>query len=72
MAHGDGRRGRVVVEAGFTPCWIDEEGRPVAHGDDEQGRATADYVAEISEEAGLDTPLRWRDGQVVFYERATS
>ena len=27
-----------VVSAGFVPCWIDERARPVAHGDDEQGR----------------------------------
>ena len=60
-----------VVSAGFVPCWIDEQARPVAHGEDEQGRETADYVEAITREAGLDTPLRWRDGQVVFYERAT-
>jgi Bacterial capsule synthesis protein PGA_cap len=61
-----------IVSAGFVPCWIDEQARPVAHGDDEQGRETAGYVEAITREAGLDTPLHWRDGRVVFYERATS
>jgi hypothetical protein len=58
--------GEGIVEAGFTPCWIDEEGRPVAHGDDEQGRATAGYVAEISEEAGLRAGLEWDGSRVVM------
>ena len=61
-----------VVPAGFVPCWIDEQARPVAHGDDEQGRETFDYVAAITREAGLDTALRWRDGRAVFYERGST
>ena len=44
-----------VVSAGFVPCWIDEEARPVAHGEDEQGRETAEYVEAMTREAGLDT-----------------
>jgi poly-gamma-glutamate synthesis protein (capsule biosynthesis protein) len=58
-----------VREASFVPCWIDEEARPVAHGDDEQGRATAAYVAAVTAEAGLDADLAWDDGRVVFYRR---
>ena len=61
-----------VRSAGFVPCWIDEQARPVAHGDDEQGRETFDYVAAITREAGLDTALRWRDGRAVFYERGST
>jgi hypothetical protein len=64
---GDG-----VVAAGFVPCWIDEEARPVAHGDDEQGRETFDYLAAITREAGLATELRWRGGRGVFYERGST
>ncbi len=61
-----------VVSAGFVPCWIDEQARPVAHGDDEQGRETVAYVAAITAEAGLDTPLRRQDGRAVFYERGST
>jgi poly-gamma-glutamate synthesis protein (capsule biosynthesis protein) len=60
-----------VAAAGFVPCWIDEQAHPVAHGDDEQGRATVDYVRAIGAEAGLpDVELRWHDGAVRFYERS--
>jgi poly-gamma-glutamate synthesis protein (capsule biosynthesis protein) len=58
-----------VAEASFVPCWIDEGARPVAHGDDEQGRATAAYVEAISVEAGLGTELRWESDRVVFFQR---
>jgi Bacterial capsule synthesis protein PGA_cap len=58
-----------VASAGFVPCWIDEQARPVAHGDDEQGRATADYVSAISAEAGLSAELAWAGDRVVFYRR---
>ncbi len=61
-----------VRSAGFVPCWIDEQARPVAHGDDEQGRETFDYVAAVTKEAGLDTELRWREGRGVFYERGST
>jgi capsule synthesis protein PGA_cap len=61
-----------IASAGFVPCWIDDQARPVAHGDDEQGRETFDYVAAITREAGLDTELRWRDGRAVFYERGST
>jgi poly-gamma-glutamate synthesis protein (capsule biosynthesis protein) len=57
-----------VREASFVPCWIDEGARPVAHGDDEQGRATAAYVEAITQEAGLQAELRWDGDRVVFYE----
>jgi len=58
-----------VLEASFIPCWIDEGARPVAHGDDERGRATAAYVQAITQEAGLETELGWDGDRVVFYER---
>jgi poly-gamma-glutamate synthesis protein (capsule biosynthesis protein) len=58
-----------VREASFVPCWIDEQARPVAHGGDEQGRATAAYVEAITAEAGLDATFEWQDGRVVFLRR---
>jgi poly-gamma-glutamate synthesis protein (capsule biosynthesis protein) len=58
-----------VCEASFVPCWIDEQARPVAHGDDEQGRATAAYVEAITAEAGLDATFAWDRDRVVFYRR---
>lgn len=61
-----------VVSAGFVPCWIDEQARPVAHGDDDQGRATTDYVTAITAEAGLSAELAWADDRVVFYRRDPS
>ena len=52
-----------VVDAGFVPCWIDDEARPVPL-DEERGAAVVDYVREISREAGLNTTYTWVDGHV--------
>ncbi|MDY7104488.1 MAG: CapA family protein [Actinomycetota bacterium] len=59
-AHADG-----TVEAGFVPCWIDDEARPVPLGDDAVGHDVADYIERISREAGFDTVFRWKDGRVL-------
>lgn len=58
-----------VREASFVPCWIDEQARPVAHGEDDQGRATATYVEAITAEAGLDATFEWHGDRVVFLQR---
>jgi Bacterial capsule synthesis protein PGA_cap len=58
-----------IVSAGFVPCWIDEDARPVAHGGDDQGRATTEYIAAITAEAGLESSFRWTGDRVVFHER---
>ncbi|MGH8996891.1 MAG: CapA family protein [Acidimicrobiales bacterium] len=55
---GDG-----TLSAGFIPCWIDDEARPVPVVG-ERARAVADYVSVIGAEAGLVTELGWRGDQV--------
>jgi hypothetical protein len=64
--------GAGVAQAGFVPCWIDEEARPVAHGDDEQGNATLAYVEAIGAEAGLGTSYAWDGDEVVFFRRGSA
>jgi hypothetical protein len=61
-----------VVQAGFVPCWIDEQARPVAHGNDERGRETLAYVESIGAEAGLDARFAWDGDEVLFHRRAAS
>lgn len=62
-----------VVEAGFVPCYIGDDAHPVAHGDDEQGRATAEYVERITRAGGLDPiSLRWSGEAVTFFERVST
>jgi poly-gamma-glutamate synthesis protein (capsule biosynthesis protein) len=51
------------VDAGFVPCWIDDDARPVPLGRSD-GRFVADYVDAIGREAGLATRLAW-DGDRV-------
>lgn len=43
------------LAAGFVPCWIDDAGRPVPQPADGAGRATADYVRDITARAGFPT-----------------
>lgn len=52
------------VSGGFIPCWIDDEARPVPHGDDETGRRVAAYIEDITREVNLDTVFTW-DGDYV-------
>ena len=50
-----------LVEAGFIPCYIDQQARPqplLAHNG---GQAVVDYVAKISAAAGLAIKLEWVD-----------
>lgn len=52
------------VSAGFVPCWIDTEARPVPLARDEGGEDVVAYIRDISEQAGLSTTYTW-DGSVV-------
>jgi poly-gamma-glutamate synthesis protein (capsule biosynthesis protein) len=47
-----------VREAGFVPCWIDGQARPVPCGTDGTGAGVAGYVEKISGAAGLATRFR--------------
>ncbi len=52
------------VRAGFVPCWIDDDARPVPKGADAGGQAVLDYVRAITDAAGLATQYEW-DGDLV-------
>jgi hypothetical protein len=54
-----------TVQAGFRPCWIDDDARPVPLGDDDRGRAVAGYVEDITRRAGLDTTFTWSGDEVL-------
>lgn len=51
------------IEAGFVPCWIDGDARPVPRGPDD-GAAIMAYVEAITREAGLQTAYRWSGDRV--------
>lgn len=53
-----------TVSGSLIPCWIDDDARPIPHGDDETGRRVASYIEEITREAELDTVFTWNDGRV--------
>jgi poly-gamma-glutamate synthesis protein (capsule biosynthesis protein) len=52
------------VDAGFVPCWIDDDARPVPQVG-AVGRSVVDYLAEISREAGLAAAFAWDGDRVV-------
>jgi poly-gamma-glutamate synthesis protein (capsule biosynthesis protein) len=58
----DCRFERGEIHAGFVPCWIDDQGRPVP-----AGREVAEYVERITRDAGFDTRFR-QDGDRVVVE----
>lgn len=53
-----------TLQAGFIPCWIDDDARPVPLGDAAEGHRVAAYVEEITREIELDTVFTWVDGIV--------
>lgn len=54
-----------MFEAGFVPCWIDAQARPVPMTRSGGGEATVDYVRRISQAAKLAARFEWRDEHVV-------
>jgi poly-gamma-glutamate capsule biosynthesis protein CapA/YwtB (metallophosphatase superfamily) len=54
-----------VREAGFLPCWVAPDGRPLVCGEDELGASVVAYVEEISRRAGLETRFRREGCRVV-------
>lgn len=52
------------VEAGFIPCWIDSQARPVPLTRATGAQRVVDYIASISAAAGLSLHLEWQDDWV--------
>jgi capsule synthesis protein PGA_cap len=50
-----------VVRAGFVPCYIDQQVRPVPLSREKGGQAIFDYMAEISAEVGFKTEFAWNE-----------
>jgi poly-gamma-glutamate synthesis protein (capsule biosynthesis protein) len=55
-----------VVQAGFVPCWIDDQGRPCPVTRDQGGEEVADYIATITRQAGLDAEFAWDGDEVLL------
>mgnify|MGYP005850712953 CR=1 FL=1 len=55
-----------VCRAGFIPCRVNPKGRPEICGDDENGRAVASYVDQITRKAGLHADFEWEGNWVRF------
>lgn len=56
VVSGDG-----VVRAGFVPCYIDQQVRPVPVSRENGGQAVFDYMAGIAAEVGLKTEFAWNE-----------
>lgn len=55
-----------TISPGFRPFWMLPTGQPQPLGDDAQGRAVADYIADITRRAGFRTAFQWDGDRVVF------
>jgi len=55
-----------TISPGFRPFWMLPTGQPQPLGDDTQGRAVADYIADITRRAGFKTRFEWDGDRVVF------
>ncbi|MCX0275098.1 CapA family protein [Nocardia zapadnayensis] len=58
-----------LVRAGFVPCWIDDDARPVPlTSADPRGAEVADYIEKITRAAGFDTTFVRGDDLVTVAE----
>ena len=55
-----------TISPGFRPFWMLPTGQPQPLGNDAQGRAVADYIADITRRAGFKTRFEWDGDRVVF------
>lgn len=55
-----------TISPGFRPFWMLPTGQPQPLGNDVQGRAVADYIADITRRAGFKTRFEWDGDRVVF------
>jgi Bacterial capsule synthesis protein PGA_cap len=55
-----------LVAAGVSPCWIAEDGTPVALGPGPEADAVLDYVEDITARAGLATRYTREDGVLML------
>ena len=56
-----------IVQAGYIPCFIDQQVRPVPVTRADGGQQVFDYIATITAEAGLQTQFAWNEtGDVVL------
>ncbi len=58
-----------ILAAGFFPCFVNRNSQPEVLGNDERGRAVADYVRNITIRAGLNAEFEWDTDRVLFYRR---
>jgi poly-gamma-glutamate synthesis protein (capsule biosynthesis protein) len=54
------------VEAGFVPCYIDEQARPVPTGRSELGERVVEFVAGLNSTAGFPAQFTWRGDEIVL------
>ncbi|MEP7209515.1 MAG: CapA family protein [Alphaproteobacteria bacterium] len=55
-----------IITPSLIPCWMQPTGQPKPLGDSEQGRAVADYIADITRRAGLNATLSWAGDRLAF------
>lgn len=61
-----------VRSAGFIPCFVNKYSQPEVLGDEDRGRAVAEYLRDITARAGLTAHFEWESGRVLFYRRKSS
>ncbi|MDH6288141.1 CapA family protein [Rhodococcus opacus] len=61
-----------LIAAGFVPCWIDDDARPVPlTADDSRTESVVEYIETITRAAGFDTDFH-RDGDLVMVTAPTA
>ena len=55
-----------IVYIGYLPCLVNKKGQPEILRQDNRGQATFDYIARITQEAGMNAHFAWEGNEVAI------
>jgi poly-gamma-glutamate synthesis protein (capsule biosynthesis protein) len=56
-----------IEEVRLLPVYVNNEGQPIVHGDDEKGRQVFDTMVRVTKEAELNAGYKWDGDEIVVY-----
>ena len=58
---------KKIEEVRLLPVYMNNEGQPIVHGNDEKGRMVFDTMVRVTEQSKLNAKFKWDGDEVVVY-----
>jgi poly-gamma-glutamate synthesis protein (capsule biosynthesis protein) len=59
--------GGKITRVSYLPCLINKEGQPIILRNEPAGQQVFDYMAKITNEAGLNAKYDWAGDEIIIY-----